>query len=529
MKFTSAFILSVLHIFCIARRVNGARILAVIPIPAYSHQIPFRPLWLELHKRGHELVIVAPNDIPNMNTTTNFTQINVGSVYSTFSDVSFVKMRLNGTSWLSFMKNDLLYYGTTVTDHTLSNPDLKKLYAPESNEKFDVVFVELYYLPAIHMLAHRFNAPLIGLNSFGIPTVEEYSLGGLVLPSHISVWEMEGNVGTDLPFWKRLMNFWNLWHSIYIIFQEYIPTQQMIAEKHFEKPIPPVLDVVKNMSLVFVNQDPVISYARPNLPNAIMFHSTHVSKNVEPLPRDLKRFVDSAKNGFIYVSFGTNAQFKDFPLEIRQIFYDVLARLPYKVVFKNNDNPKSHDNIYFAEWIPQQSILAHPNIKLYIFQGGLQSTQEAIYHTVPVLGLPIASDQEFQLRVISSRGIGNCLYFENLTPEMLESTILEMIPDPKYRKNMITLRGLVNDTPYNMLQNLVWWTEYVIRNKGALHYRTNLASLPWYQYCDMDIVAFLAIVAFIIASIVLTICVQLFTFVYKRTSNDSVNLTKKRS
>lgn len=35
-----------------------------------------------------------------------------------------------------------------------------------------------------------------------------------------------------------------------------------------------------------------------------------------------------------------------------------------------------------------RSYTAHSNIKLFMYRGGSQSTQEAIHHAIPVLGIP---------------------------------------------------------------------------------------------------------------------------------------------
>ena len=74
-----------------------------------------------------------------------------------------------------------------------------------------------------------------------------------------------------------------------------------------------------------------------------------------------------------------------------------------------------------------RSSTAHSNIKLFMYQGGLQSTQEAIHHAVPVLGFPILSDQDFLLRKLKSLGVGNYLNLEDSTTDKLQSTILEII------------------------------------------------------------------------------------------------------
>ena len=73
------------------------------------------------------------------------------------------------------------------------------------------------------------------------------------------------------------------------------------------------------------------------------------------------------------------------------------------------------------------SSTAHSNIKLFMYQGGSQSTQEAIHHAVPVLGFPILSDEEFLSRKLKSFDVENYLNLEDLTTDMLKSTILEII------------------------------------------------------------------------------------------------------
>jgi len=45
---------------------------------------------------------------------------------------------------------------------TYEHPQVRKIYAPDSDEKFDAVIVELLMTPALYPLAHRFNASLIG-------------------------------------------------------------------------------------------------------------------------------------------------------------------------------------------------------------------------------------------------------------------------------------------------------------------------------------------------------------------------------
>lgn len=58
------------------------------------------------------------------------------------------------------------------------------------------------------------------------------------------------------------------------------------------------------------------------------------------------------------------------------------------------------------------------------------------------------------------------------------------------------------------METAVYWTEYVIRHKGAPHLRSVAVELSWYQYYLVDIlcITFLAVA---------TIFVLLYCFIFK--------------
>jgi len=79
------------------------------------------------------------------------------------------------------------------------------------------------------------------------------------------------------------------------------------------------------------------------------------------------------------------------------------------------------------------SFAAHPNIKLFIYQGGVQSTEEAIYYAVPLLGYPIMWDQAFQVQNIVRLGIGVHLQHDTLSKESIRTGVYEVISNKRYR------------------------------------------------------------------------------------------------
>lgn len=74
---------------------------------------------------------------------------------------------------------------------------------------------------------------------------------------------------------------------------------------------------------------------------------------------------------------------------------------------------------------------AHPNVKLFIYQGGSQSSQEAVHFAVPLLGLPVLGDQDYQASRMEALGVGKCLEIVTLTRDSLARAIRELITDKR--------------------------------------------------------------------------------------------------
>ena len=76
----------------------------------------------------------------------------------------------------------------------------------------------------------------------------------------------------------------------------------------------------------------------------------------------------------------------------------------------------------------------------------------------------------------------------------------------RYRENAQRLSRIIRDQPLTPLQQAVYWTEYVIRHKGAPHLRSAVLDLTWYQYFLLDVTAVMALASFCILLILLLMC-----------------------
>ncbi|XP_046737926.1 UDP-glucosyltransferase 2-like [Diprion similis] len=506
MRFVSATLIvlvSLWHYGC------ASRILGVFPTPSISHQIVFRALTLALRERGHELVVVTPDPV-NDPMLTNYTEIDLHFLYPDSDDGENWIMTLAKERWTD-IQDAYLSMVLSQTELILDHPELRKLYAPNNGEKFDLMMIEMLYYPALLPLATRFDVPVVGITSLGLSLSIHYAIGNPIIHSHSSNWDTEERIFGEATLWQRLKSFVWVWKFLYKYRTRYMPAQQAMARKYFGNDIPDISDIERNVSLVFVNQQTPISYVRPNIPKVIDIGGFHIAREIKPLPKDLEKILDDSMQGFIYMSLGSNIKSIMLSDEARGEFVAAFSELPYTVIWKFEDDflANKPENVIIMKWTPQQSILAHPNLKVFIYQGGLQSTEEAVSHGIPVIGLPVFTDQYVHANKMASLGVGIKLNIHFVNRHDILKAIRTVVLDTSDKKRMMNLRNLLEDKPYDSLENAIWWTEHVIRHKGAPHLHSTTADEPWYQRQDMDIIFIISAGSLVTLSFVLVVFYKL--------------------
>ena len=169
----------------------------------------------------------------------------------------------------------------------------------------------------------------------------------------------------------------------------------------------------------------------PYLPNVIEIGGLHL-KDPKDLPKDLETFMDSSPNGVAFVSFGSSLSPSKLPKEKLEIFVEAFSNLELS------------KNVKISSWLPQQDLLGHPNLKVFVTHGGLGSLVEAIYHKAVIVGIPFSADQRPNLLRAERNGYARMLEWEDLTSANLINGIKDAMNDAYgslYGENSQTLHG----------------------------------------------------------------------------------------
>ncbi|KAG4079652.1 hypothetical protein HA402_010432 [Bradysia odoriphaga] len=485
MKFAHLFVVFVALL--LAHKSENARILGVFPTPSISHQVVFHALVKDLAARGHHLTVLTTDSLKIDNP--NVTEINLHDSYEVFTKgLNFVDYKESGGDEDNILAAFMPVL-IDVVDQQLSHPAVKNIIENKGNQTFDVVIVEHLVYWSTLAFAEIYDCPIIGMTSLDTMSFLHEAIGNEANPViHPEIF---------FPYTHGQLSFAERWKSLkyylrYKMFSHDVYERDYTAQirKHFPTVKESIERLNERVQLIMVNTHPAMGFIRPILPNTIQLGFLHI-KPPSPLPNsDLKTFLDHAKNGVIYMSLGSNVKSKDLSSKILATFLNVFRNLTYDVLWKfEADNlPNKPPNVFISKWLPQSDLLAHPSIKLFITQGGQQSMEEAIDRTVPMIVIPFLGDQDANAKRMVQKGIGFHLELNTLTESKLLGAITEMLK-PIYKQNVQTLKELVNDQPMTSREKAVWWTEYVIRHKGARHLEYPGRAVPFYQKYCLDFIS----------------------------------------
>ncbi|KAI5645182.1 UDP-glucoronosyl and UDP-glucosyl transferase domain-containing protein [Phthorimaea operculella] len=327
---------------------KSARILAVYPTPSISHQVVFRPLTLGLAKRGHEVIVLTPDPaFPKGQAPKNLREIDV-------HDMSYELWRKHIVTQATGNIDDL-YKQSQIAYETqmeifhmqLNTSEFRKII--DEKQQFDLLLLEAWLKPTF-LLTHWFKAPVIQVSSLG-PAWSNYE--NLGAPEHPLLSQPLYN----LTLWEKMVELYSYWEYIKL-FDKFERDQDDFITRTYGSDTPSLRELSNNIDMLFLNIHPIFEGNPPWPPGIISIWGIH-TKPEKPLPEDLQSYLDSSKNGVIYVSFGTNADPANLHPEKIQTFVKVFSKLPYDILWKLNHDvlPGKTEKIKISKWLPQSDLL----------------------------------------------------------------------------------------------------------------------------------------------------------------------------
>uniref|UniRef100_A0AAY4BX36 UDP-glucuronosyltransferase n=1 Tax=Denticeps clupeoides TaxID=299321 RepID=A0AAY4BX36_9TELE len=497
---------------CAAESVNGGNVL--VWHTEGSHWINLKPILDSLVDQGHGVTVLFQNATlfinPKDYSRYKHHLFNVSITHEEQQEFfdEFLQFSLHDMDYLSYVEIYLKLYklmdkdtGLVVRmcDGLLKSPSLME---ELRKSKFDVLLADPIFACS-ELVAEILDIPLVYSLRFSIANVMERLCGQLPAPPSFvpaAIVKMTDN----MSFTERLLN---------LLFYMSQDALAVLTWRRYDAYFSEILgkptsfcEQMGKADLWLIRTFWDFEYPHPFLPNFKFVGGIHC-KPAKPLPKDMEEFAQSSGDDGI-VAFTLGSMIKNLTKEKSNMIASALGQIPQKVFWRHSgDKPDTlAPNTRIYDWIPQNDLLGHPKMKAFITHGGTNGIYEAIYHGVPMVGIPMFADQPDNMMHLKSKGAAVIMDYNTMQTKDLVEALNAVIRTPSYKKNALRLSKIHHDRPIKPLEEAVFWIEFLMRNKGAKHLRVQAHDLTWYQYHCLDVFAFLLAILGVVLFIFVKIC-----------------------
>ncbi|CAH0386033.1 unnamed protein product [Bemisia tabaci] len=473
---------------------ESANILMVTMGGTRSHKIPFLALGQGLVLRNHSVTLVNAfpenSESPDQTRSRPHPRVREITPYGlvmyvrNFTDWDLVGARIRGEDPVPLL--DAIRYGYQACKAMLSDTQTQHLL--HTRRKFELLIIDGAYPECALGLAHHLKVPFMYINTVGFYT-QSLSVAGNPTPYAVTPF-FAYPLSDSMSLVQRVHNAalhvaCGMLHWIMVRW-----FLNGVLRTHIHPGTPSAYEISKNVSFILQNGHSSMTYPRPYLPNVAEVACIHCRPS-KPLPKNIEDFIQRGGNaGFIYVSMGSSVQTANTPIHLRKLFLSVFSRLPYQVLWKWDDaiaNELLPRNVMQSRWFPQQDLLGHEKIRGFVTHGGLLSLFETIYHGVPVVVLPVFCDHDANAEKAVRDGYGYRLELRSLTEHKLLNAISSIVSNPRFLEQAQKRSNLLRDQAETPMDTAIFWTEYVLRHRGAYHLQSPAKDMSVIQYYSIDV------------------------------------------
>ncbi|XP_062531496.1 UDP-glycosyltransferase UGT41A2 isoform X2 [Bombyx mori] len=382
-------------------------------------------------------------------------------------------------------------FAANITRLSLSVPALQQAIV---SGKYDAVVTESFFNDAEAGYGAVLQVPWILLSSVSIMPHLEAIIDEVRSITTIPL--LFNNAPTPMGFWDRLTNIF-IYSAMTISNWLERPNTVAFYESLFAPlaaargiALPPFEEALYNVSVLLVNSHPAFAPPMSLPPNVVEIGGYHINPETPPLPKDLQHILDSSPQGVVYFSMGSVLKSSRLSERTRREILEVFGSLSQTVLWKFEEELKDlPKNVIVRPWMPQSSILAHPNVKVFITHGGLLSTLETLHYGVPILAVPVFGDQPSNADRAVRHGFAKSIQYKPDMANDMKVALNEMLSNDSYYTRARYLSKIFGDKLVPPAKLISHYVKVAIETNGAYHLRSKSLLYPWYQRWLVDIIA----------------------------------------
>lgn len=115
--------------------------------------------------------------------------------------------------------------------------------------------------------------------------------------------------------------------------------------------------------------------------------------------------------------------------------------------FKHDRFRRVPENVHFYSFIPQLDVLKLADV--FVTHGGMNSVSEALINSVPMVVIPMSSDQPVNARCVEKLGVGKVLSPSSVSSETLRNTVVSVMNDTQIKQHFEKIGDMIHASAGN--------------------------------------------------------------------------------
>ena len=453
-----------------------------IPFPTgASHYFNMLKLLNELGERGHDVAILTPKDAVEWSKKADNKRVqfifygNLDAIAHDRFEGNDIKLEEIGRFGVDMIK-------AAIEDTNVLNA--LRSFGPE------LVIMDATLAPAV-LLTEILGLPAVGLfhAAPAEPCLEMYNLPSSL--SFVPQFLTGLNPNVEWSFFDRLKNL-----AAYVGFSglvRYInrPVEALVAEYQ----LPPYKRMLQKVLMILVASDFAVD-APSLVPPHIQYVGPLTPEPPKPLPADLEEFVAGAgERGVVLVSFGTVV--KVGSSHLLSSIADVLKDLPCRAIWRIREGAEALNatelgsHVLVSDWVPQNDLLGHANIKAFVTHGGHNSVMEAAYHGVPIVAMPFFADQFDSAGRAVHNGFGLVVHNGKGFEAALSESIIRITSEEEFSEQAQKVSHRMRKHKRRGVEVASDWVEHVLATDMEMYLAPRIGHLSWFELRMLDCYAFI--------------------------------------
>lgn len=386
------------HSYSLSEVDDLARVLVVIP-PAAGHVNPSLGLVKQLVKQGEDVTYVCTEEYRKRIEATGAKVLTYTYAMGSFAEDPVLKPII--------FKHPYQFIQFIL--HGMIKPIIPEVLARTEQDKYDYLIYDYLLGWGGQIIAERLGIPAVcSISSF---------------------------VFTKLLGSEQQMNEQDE-QEMQAIYDSSVEVTKQLADR-YQLSVPAMSDIFKAYGVL-----KIVHLSRDLQPDAEQLDDSYVFTGSSIVPRmDAPTFtLDRSKLPYtqaVYISLGS---ILNNNLEFYKLCFTAFRDEPIQFILSSGKETNMEpiadlipDNFIIKPYLPQLEVLQQ--VDAFITHAGMNSTSEALYYHVPLVMMPLTSDQPMVAQQVQKRGAGVIVDHQSLTPEVLRNALLEVLNQPSYKQN----------------------------------------------------------------------------------------------